>query len=142
MMENRRLDRFIEAQKKAYPIALAEIQNGKKMSHWMWYIFPQIKGLGYSETSIYYAIADKTEAQDYLQHPILGTRLKEIFQALLTHRGTPIHQILGGDAVKLKSSATLFHTISGEVETVFSEVLATFFNHQQDEKTLTILNSI
>src|SRR5579885_2152596 len=103
------LSRFLEAQKKDFEIALHEIKKGKKTQHWMWYIFPQIKGLGFSEMSKYYAIRDKAEAQEYLNHEILGARLIEISTALLNlNTNDPVSVFGSIDSVKLKSSMTLF----------------------------------
>lgn len=134
------LNRFIEAQEINFSIALDEIKNGRKRSHWIWYIFPQLKGLGHSYRSSFYGIADAEEAKSYLNQPILGYRLREITQALLdlpkelTARG-----IFGWtDALKVKSSMTLFYYVSKE--DIFLNVLNKFYNGCQDQNTINILN--
>ena len=135
-----KLQRFIEAQKADYAIALSEIQNGRKRSHWMWYIFPQIQGLGFSSTSKYYAIHNLAEATALLQHPELGSRLVQICQALLAGGGRDAHRIFGTpDDLKLKSSMTLFAAVPG-ADPVFEQVLKEFFGGVKDEQTLRILN--
>src|SRR5476651_2122605 len=105
-MENdRSLKRFTDAQQSVYPTALSEIKNGRKRSHWMWFIFPQIQGPGFSETSRYYAIKDLQEAEAYLRHPVLGSRLIEISKTLLKSAGNNATVIFGSpDHLKLKSS--------------------------------------
>ncbi len=131
------LDRFVaaQAQTQAYARALAELQAGRKQGHWIWFVFPQIAGLGRSETARFYAIRDLAEAQDYLAHPLLGARLDESGKALLPHAGTPIAAILGEiDAVKLRSSMTLFEAAGGGP--IFGEVLDAFHEGQRDPATL------
>lgn len=131
----RDLSRFIEAQEKTYKDAFIEIKNGKKESHWMWYIFPQIKGLGFSEISSFYAISDLDEAKEYLNNEILGTRLVEISNALLTLNSNNSIEIFGSiDSLKLKSSMTLFSLVSEN--TVFQKVLDKFFEGEKDKKTI------
>jgi uncharacterized protein (DUF1810 family) len=138
-MKDSTLNRFIDAQEDSYATALSEIKSGKKQSHWMWYIFPQIKGLGFSETSMYYAIKDIEEAEAFLNHPVLGSRLIEISKELLKLQSNNAHQILGSpDDVKLHSSMTLFSSLAG-ASPVFEEVLRKFFNGEKDQKTLQIL---
>ena len=133
------LKRFLDAQEKDYAVALSEIKNGRKKSHWIWYIFPQIQGLGFSETSRYYAIKDLEEAETYLKHPVLGERLVQISNALLDLPGNDAHKIFGSpDDLKLKSSMTLFASIEN-TNPVFSKVLYKFFNGETDFKTLRIL---
>src|ERR1700704_3058383 len=106
------LKRFIEAQNADFSIALSEIKQGRKESHWIWYIFPQIQGLGFSETSKYYAIKDLDEALEYLQHPVLGPRLIQICHTLLAGEEKNIHKIFGSpDDWKVQSSMTLFSTV-------------------------------
>src|SRR5690606_9372512 len=137
-MENS-LKRFLDAQEKDYAVALSEIKNGRKKSHWIWYIFPQIIGLGFSETSRYYAIKDLEEAETYLKHPVLGERLVQISNALLDLPGNDAHKIFGSpDDLKLKSSMTLFASIEN-TNPVFSKVLDKFFKGETDFKTLRIL---
>jgi uncharacterized protein (DUF1810 family) len=139
MTEANNLNRFIEAQAKNYTDALAEIKNGKKRSHWMWYVFPQIKGLGFSETARYYSINDVDEANDYINHPILGSRLIEISKALLSLDSNDANAILGSpDDMKLKSSMTLFAALPN-ANPVFESVLQKFFNDEKDDKTVKII---
>ncbi|MCA8830425.1 DUF1810 domain-containing protein [Hymenobacter pini] len=133
------LQRFLDAQQRDYATALGEIKGGRKRSHWMWYIFPQVQGLGYSETARFYAIQSQQEAQAYLQHPVLGPRLQEISAALLTLESNDATRIMGSpDDVKLKSSMTLFAALEN-TNPVFQRVLDKFFDSEQDTKTLQIL---
>jgi len=137
MTEENSLDRFIKAQQNDYANALSEIKNGKKRSHWMWYVFPQIAGLGSSAMARHYAIADRTEAQAYLAHPLLGARLAESSQALLPHRDRDIAVMLGAiDATKLRSSMTLFEAASDGGEPIFAAILDTFYASERDATTL------
>lgn len=130
------LDRFVEAQAGVWAQALAELKAGRKTSHWMWFVFPQIAGLGRSETARFYAISDVAEARAYLAHPLLGARLREAAAALLAHRGRSAEAMLGGiDAVKLRSSMTLFEAVAPE-EPVFAAVLEAFFSGQRDPETV------
>ena len=129
------LDRFIKAQENTYLVALKEIKNGRKQSHWMWYIFPQIKGLGMSETSRYYGIDGEEEAKAYLDNEILGSRLREITSELLKlNIDNPVDIFGTIDAMKLKSSMTLFDYVSDDK--IFSEVLNKYYNGEIDEKTI------
>jgi uncharacterized protein (DUF1810 family) len=133
------LQRFTEAQALNYADALAEIKNGKKRTHWMWYVFPQIQGLGNSEYARLYAINDMEEAEAYLNHPVLGSRLKEISNALLQLQSNDPYQIFGSpDNMKLQSSMTLFSLLTN-TDPVFEEVLKKFYNGEKDPKTLQIL---
>ncbi|TGD81881.1 DUF1810 domain-containing protein [Hymenobacter wooponensis] len=135
------LQRFVAAQESDYATALAEIKSGRKRSHWMWYIFPQIHGLGFSETSRFYAIKNRQEAEAFLQHPVLGPRLIAICQALLTLGSSNATQVLGSpDDVKLKSSMTLFAALDN-ADPVFEAVLQKFFNGSKDQKTLQQLDN-
>ena len=135
------LDRFVEAQESDYPQALREIRNGRKQSHWIWYIFPQVQGLGFSETSRLYGIRNKEEAKLYLKHPVLGKRLKEITAALLQLDTDDARHVMGSpDDLKLRSCMTLFASLP-ESSPVFEEVLSKFFNGKKDEKTLQILKN-
>lgn len=134
------LNRYIEAQKDKYGQALQEVRNGCKQSHWMWFIFPQIKGLGHSSTSRYYAIQDIEEAKEYLAHPILGHRLQEICKELLVLAIGDAHRIFGSpDDLKLRSCMTLFDSV--QPGTVFQKVIDKFFNGEKDNRTLSILKS-
>ena len=133
------LNRFVQAQEEIYPRALAEIRRGRKASHWMWFIFPQIDGLGYSSTAKFYAIKSKGEAKAYLNHPLLGKRLGECAKALLKITGRSAAEILGyPDDLKLRSSMTLFASIS-EPDSVFSQVLQQYFDAQPDQRTIDLL---
>ena len=134
------LERFIDAQSNMYDQALDEIRGGRKRTHWMWFIFPQIAGLGFSETSRYFAIRDRAEAEAYLAHPVLGTRLRECTQATLDVRGRLAEEIFGGvDALKLRSSATLFAAVSPD-GSVFHRLLEMYFAGRSDEKTNQLLS--
>ena len=132
------LQRFHKAQKLNYPVAIDEIKNGRKESHWMWYIFPQLKELGYSSTAKYYGLT-KDEAKAYINDEILKSRLIEISQALLELTSNNATEILGyPDDLKLKSCMTLFSEIAPEIE-VFDQVLQKFFSGKKDDKTLKLL---
>ncbi|MBD2751285.1 DUF1810 domain-containing protein [Spirosoma validum] len=132
------LNRFLDAQERDYPRALAEIKNGRKQSHWMWYIFPQISGLGFSETAKFYSIRNPEEASAYLEHPVLGRRLIEITNAILHIDGKTANQILGSpDDLKLRSSMTLFSLLAN-TDPVFQAVLDKFFNGVPDQRTVDI----
>ena len=134
------LKRFLEAQENDFAKALAEIRRGRKQSHWMWYIFPQIAGLGFSSTSKFYAIKDRSEAESYLAHPVLGKRLVEISNALLEINGKTANQIFGSpDDAKLKSSMTLFGALD-DANPVFRKVLDKYFNGAGDERTLGLID--
>lgn len=134
------LSRFLQAQENSYDTALAEIKSGRKQSHWMWFNFPQLKGLGRSSTAEYYAIQNIDEARAYLQHPVLGRRLIQISEALLKLPHSDLTRILGTpDDLKLRSSMTLFAVADPTAE-VFSMVLSKFFADERDERTLHLLN--
>ena len=135
------LQRFVDAQQPDYSIALSEIKSGRKRSHWMWYIFPQIFGLGSSETSRFYAIKSVKEAEEFLRHPLLGKRLIEICSALVQLRTNDAHEIFGNpDDLKLQSSMTLF-SILPEADPVFNKVLEKFFKGKKDKKTIDIISA-
>jgi uncharacterized protein (DUF1810 family) len=134
------LQRFVDAQDASgtYERALAELRAGRKTSHWMWFVFPQIAGLGQSEMSRRYAIASPEEARAYLEHPVLGPRLVECAEALLPHEGKSAEAILGGiDATKLRSSMTLFAR-AGDYQ-VFAWVLERFYEGRPDPATERLL---
>ena len=134
------LNRFLKAQENMYETALKEIKNGEKESHWMWYIFPQLRGLGESEMSYFYGINGLEEAKAYLAHPILSARLIEISTALLEHRDKCIEDIMGYiDDMKLKSSMTLF-AIASKEDSIFHQVLDSFFDGEMDKHTIKLLN--
>ena len=130
------INRFLEAQETTYQQALQEVKNGRKTSHWIWYIFPQIEGLGQSYASHYYGIEDIEEAKAYLQQPILKQRLLEISSALLEVEGKNSFEIFGTlDAIKVQSSMTLFHITNPEEE-VFKQVLDKYYDGTLDENTI------
>lgn len=132
------LNRFISAQERSYDAALREIKAGRKRTHWMWYIFPQIAGLGFSSTAQFYAISSMQEAKDYYAHPVLGKRLVEISEALLALDTSDAGAVMGyPDDLKLRSSMTLFLAASGDA--VFQKVLDKFYSGKPDSKTLNIL---
>lgn len=134
------LERFIKAQEQAYELALSEIKSGHKYSHWIWYIFPQIKGLGFSSTSEYYGIDGLGEAKAYMENPILRKRLLEISEVLLTLPSSDAGDVMGyPDDLKLRSSMTLFAEAAPEFD-VFQKVLDKFFDGEKDRKTLKKLN--
>jgi uncharacterized protein (DUF1810 family) len=136
---NSDLTRFLDAQKKDYQIALSEIKSGRKKSHWMWYIFPQISGLGQSETSKYFAIKNIEEAREYLNHNILGHRLREISNELLNLKESNAKNIFNTpDDLKLKSSMTLFAQVDKD-NSIFEKMLDKFFKGEMDNKTIKIL---
>ena len=133
------LSRFLDAQQGSYESALSEIRHGRKRSHWMWFIFPQYAGLGFSATSQRYAIKSVAEAEAYLNHPVLGPRLIACCEAVLNVEGRSAHEIFGSpDDLKLKSSATLFAHVSPP-RSVFERVLDKYFRGERDEKSLRLL---
>ena len=132
------IDRFLEPQKTSYAIALEEVRNGRKVSHWMWYIFPQLRGLGRSNDAWYYGIADLSEANAYWEHPILGQRLREVTQAALELSETDPVKIFGWtDQMKFRSCMTLFAQVSQD--DLFTQALDKFFGGQEDPMTLELL---
>jgi len=134
------LRRFIDAQDGVYEIALGELVAGRKQSHWMWFIFPQLRGLGISPTAQFYGITSLAEGRGYLEHPVLGMRLRECIEALLPWNGRrSADQILGPiDALKLRSSFTFFDQM--EPGGLFASGLAIFFGGDPDQRTLALLN--
>lgn len=136
----RNLNRFLKPQEQEFKVALSQIKSGRKIDHWMWYIFPQFEGLGFSETSKFYAIQDLEEAREFLNHPILGANLKQICNTLLQLEESNALKIMGSpDDKKLKSSMTLFTVVAKKDETVFQKVLNKYFNGEGDDKTLQLL---
>lgn len=130
------LERFVLAQQDTYEHAREEIQAGRKRTHWMWFVFPQVQGLGLSDMARRYAITGPDEARAYLAHPVLGPRLLEITRALLAREGMTAHEIFGSpDDLKLRSSATLFASVSAP-GSVFEQVLARYFHGEPDQATL------
>jgi uncharacterized protein (DUF1810 family) len=135
------LDRFVRAQAPVYDEVLAELAQGRKTSHWMWFVFPQIAGLGRSETARFYAIASLDEARAYLEHPVLGSRLRECAGLLLAVEGRTAESIVGPiDAMKLRSSMTLFLRADPE-EPLFGRVLDRFYGGAPDEATDALLRA-
>ncbi len=135
------LDRYVDAQDSggAYDTALAELRAGAKRSHWMWFVFPQLAGLGRSPTAQHYAIASLAQAQDYLNHPVLGPRLRECAQTLLELPGADPEAVFGAlDAMKLRSSMTLFAQAASD-GAPFTQVLERYFGGRPDERTLALL---
>ena len=133
------LDRFIQAQDKAYPYALKELKEGCKRSHWMWYIFPQLRGLGHSRMSNYYGISGINEAKAYLESPILNHRLREVCEAILGLETDDAREVFGGiDSLKLKSSMTLFDLVAPD--DIYSKVLDKFFEGKRCKSTQQLIN--
>jgi len=133
------LQRFVVAQAGDYDRALGELRRGRKESHWIWYIFPQVAGLGHSSMAGKYAIQSREEAVAYLQHPVLGERLRQCCEALLRHRAKRVEDIMGyPDDLKLRSSMTLFAAVS-ESDSVFHQVLKAFYAGERDERTMDFL---
>ena len=134
------LDRFVVAQKGVYEEALAEIRAGRKRSHWMWFVFPQYAGLGSSPVSQHFAIKSRAEAAAYLAHPVLGTRLNECAEAVLEVKDRSAEDVFGSlDAMKLRSSATLFAAVSPP-GSVFHRILDRYFQGGADERTTKFLH--
>jgi len=141
-MEKKSIERFLDAQNATYAgyeLALEEVRNGRKVWHWIWYVFPQLRGLGHSEKAVYYGIAGREEAEDFLLNFTLNDRIHEISEALLQHKGKSVYRIFGEiDAMKVQSSMTLFDAVSPN--DVFGKVLDQFYGGVRDEKTLELLN--
>ena len=136
------LSRFVSAQARDYNTAREELRNGRKRTHWMWYIFPQIDGLGYSSTSKLYAIKSKEEAQQYLEYRDLGKNLRECVEILLNLEGRSASDIFGSpDDMKLKSSLTLFAAVT-EPGSVFARAIDTYFRGEHDSRTLSLLDQL
>ena len=134
------LSRFTGAQEKIYGAVLDELRSGQKQTHWMWFIFPQIIGLGHSPTSKHYAIKSIEEARAYLDHPVLGPRLTECAETVLAVEGRSVSAIFGyPDDMKLKSSMTLFASVAGNPRSVFVRVLEKYFMGEQDGITLRLV---
>lgn len=137
-MRENDIERFVEAQNSnwsTYADALAEIRKGRKTSHWIWYVFPQLRGLGHSSMAEFFGISGRAEAEEYLSHPVLSARLREISEALLAHEGKSAIEILGGiDSMKVRSCMTLFDSISPD--DVFAKVLDRFYHGQRDPRSV------
>lgn len=135
------LGRFLQAQESVFETALAELRAGHKRSHWMWFVFPQLAGLGHSPTAQFYALHDSTEARDYLAHPVLGPRLVQCCAAMLANTGHTAHEILGSpDDLKLRSCATLFAAVA-PAGSVFERVLQAYYDGEPDPRTLALLET-
>ena len=138
--DTHRLERFVQAQEGVHVQALEELRAGRKTSHWMWFIFPQLAGLGSSTMSQRYAIGSVVEARAYLDHPVLGPRLVECSRAVLAHPRRSARDLMGPpDDAKLRSSMTLF-ALAGGSESVFQQVLDTFFGGERDPRTVNLLD--
>lgn len=136
------LDRFINAQVEAYPRALSEVKSGRKQTHWMWYIFPQIAGLGQSSISEFYSISSLNEAREYLDNDVLGERLRNISLELLNLETNQPEEVFGDiDALKLNSCMTLFEKAAGDEKSVFSKVIDKFYAGERDKLTLEIIEN-
>ena len=139
-MDINSLDRFIKPQELMFPVALRELKKGKKISHWMWYIFPQLRGLGKSSMAYIYGLSGIEEADAYLANPTLYARIYELCDILLEHKDKSAVDIFGDvDTMKLKSSMTLF-ALTSEDYTIFDQVLEQFFDGQMDELTIKTIN--
>lgn len=133
------LQRFVTAQDGIYAQALAELRAGHKQSHWMWFVFPQLAGLGASPMAVRYAIQSAAEARAYLADPVLGPRLREGAAAMLAHKGARPEAILGGiDALKFRSSLTLFEAVADD-PSLFAGALDAFYEGERDQRTLELL---
>jgi uncharacterized protein (DUF1810 family) len=138
-MAEHELQRFLDAQAPVYETVCAELARGAKRSHWMWFVFPQLRGLGRSSTAAYYGLADRAEAQAYARHPVLGPRLAHCTALVLAVQGKTVHQIFGSpDDLKLASCMTLFERVAPE-PAPFAEVLQRYYGGQRDERTLALL---
>lgn len=142
MNSNNSLSRFLSAQQNIYTEVVKELRAGKKTSHWMWFVFPQIEGLGHSQTAKFYSIKNIEEAKEYIKHPVLGERLLECSNILLNINKKSADEIFGyPDNLKLKSCMTLFKYVASE-QKVFANVLEKYFADIQDEQTINILESM
>jgi len=134
------LQRFVDAQAQIFPLALGEIENGRKRSHWMWFVFPQLRGLGRSSTAQFYGIASLAEARAYLSHPLLGARLRQCVAAALKHSGRPLIEIFGSpDDLKFRSSMTLFARAAGPGEPSFQAAIDRLCGGRPDAATVEML---
>jgi uncharacterized protein (DUF1810 family) len=137
------LSRFLTAQERTYASVLAELKSGQKRSHWMWFIFPQIEGLGRSSTAQHYAIKCLDEARHYLKNPVLGARLLECAEVLENIKGRSASAIFGyPDDMKLRSSLTLFASVEEDHDSIFNRLLEKYFHGEPDERTLEQLENL
>ena len=135
------LNRFVRAQEPVYRHVQAELARGRKQTHWMWFVFPQLRGLGHSPTALFYGIGSLDEAEAYLAHPLLGERLRHGATLVLGHRGRSATAIFGSpDDLKLRSSMTLFEAAGGTADPVYAAVLDGFFGRERDPRTLRLLD--
>lgn len=135
------LERFVQAQERDYAQALAELQAGRKRTHWIWYVLPQLRGLGHSAMAERYGINGRAEAEAYVAHPVLGPRLVACVRALLAHPDLSAEEMLGGvDAMKVRSCLTLFAEVA-PAEQCFAEALGTFYAGRRDARTLGLLRA-
>jgi uncharacterized protein (DUF1810 family) len=132
------LERFVEAQRGTFRGALQEIQAGHKVGHWIWWIFPQLRGLGSSHNATYYGLSGAGEARAYLEHPLLGSRLRECVTAVMLHASQGASGVLGPDSVKLRSSLTLFARVSAG-DALFHDALAKLYGSEEDPLTVSML---
>lgn len=136
------LERFVAAQAPMFDGVLSEIRAGRKRSHWMWFVFPQLRGLGLSPTAQHYGITDLTEALAYLAHPLLGERLRSCTRAVLAVEGRTLHDIFGSpDDLKFASSMTLFSMATREIPNLFDQAVARYCGGQPDERTVSLLKA-
>lgn len=141
-MDQYNLSRFIEAQETTYEVAMLELARGRKDSHWIWYVFPQIEGLGKSDTAKLYSIKSLEEGRVYLEHPVLGPRLVEACEILLNLKNASMNKVMGfPDDLKLLSSMTLFENISGE-NSIFTKIIKVYFDNNRDENSLRIIHTM
>ena len=134
------LSRFIDAQAPIYADALAELRAGRKYTHWIWFILPQLRGLGHSHDATYYGLENAAEAAAYLAHPVLGARLRECVTAILTHKDKTAHTILGApDDLKFRSCLTLFRAVAAPDDPLWQDALDQFYAGQPDAATLRLL---
>ena len=141
-MDQYNLNRFLEAQMTTYEGAMLELARGRKESHWIWYVFPQIEGLGRSETAKLYSIKSLEEGRAYLEHPVLGQRLIEACEVLLNLKDKPIDEVMGyPDDLKLLSSMTLFETLSEPIS-IFTKIIEIYFDDERDENVIEIIKAL
>ncbi len=141
-MDQYNLNRFIEAQMTTYEGAMLELARGRKDSHWIWYVFPQIEGLGRSDTAKLYSIKSLEEGKAYLRHPLLGPRLIEACEIILSLKDVSMDEVMGfPDDLKLLSSMTLFETLS-DSNSIFTKMIELYFDDERDEVSLKIINSL
>jgi len=141
-MDQYNLSRFIEAQETTYEVAMLELARGRKDSHWIWYVFPQIEGLGKSDTAKLYSIKSLEEGRVYLEHPVLGPRLVEACEILLNLKNASMNKVMGfPDDLKLLSSMTLFENISSE-NSIFAKIIEVYFDNNRDENSLRIIHTM